>query len=109
MRTARPRRPRIARWLLVLGSGSAVVWWQVRTLGDVRYHLGAFFGYFALAFLCYLAVLWRLHRLERVGASDRSYVLLLVVILLGAVAFRLMLLGTIPTLSNDPYRSRWGG
>ena len=47
----------LAVWLL-LGFGTLWCWWQIRELGDVRLRLGAFYGWFALAFALYLITLW---------------------------------------------------
>jgi hypothetical protein len=93
---------------MLLGMLSAICWWQIRLLGDVRERLGAFYGWFACAFLSYLVALWLVRRAQHV-ASRQAYPLSLgVIVLVGAVA-RLAALGSPPTLSDDVYRYRWDG
>ena len=85
-------------------------WWQIRLLGDVRWHLGAFYGWFALAFVIYLAALWIIRRMERAhDGTPPSWKLPLAVVLLAAAAFRLMMIGATPVLSDDIYRYQWDG
>ena len=107
------------RWwpvrLGVLGCAMVFCWWQIRLLGDVRVHLGKFYGWFATAFVFYLLSLWLVHRVENIGDVARfqkhSNVPMLGLggVLLAAVLARLLLLGTAPTLSDDIYRYRWDG
>ena len=96
-------------WLLLCSAGSLIAWWQIRLLGDVRHQLGAFYGWFACAFLFYLATLWLVGRGERAGSPLRTHRLSLGVIGLVALLARLTLLGTAPTLSDDIHRYRWDG
>lgn len=112
--------------LLCLGVGSVVAWWRIRALGDVREHLGAFYGWFGLAFLVYLAALWIVRCAERrdpladdrhepsrraqQGPGPRRIRWLSLGLIVGcAAAARLMLLSSVPTLSDDIYRYRWDG
>ncbi len=88
-----------------LGGLTGFCWWQIRLLGDVRLHLGIFFGWFAAAFLAYLAALWLVRR-ATTGARVTAP---LVVILLAAVVARLLLITATPTLSDDVERYRWDG
>ena len=94
----------------LLGSVSLWSWWQIRLLGDVRGHLGAFYGWFTLAFVMYLGALWMIRRMERAhDGGPPSWKLSLVVVLLAASAFRLVMIGTTPVLSDDIYRYQWDG
>ena len=93
-------------WLALCGGFLLGCWWQIRALGDVRGHLGIFYGWFAAAFVLYLAALWRVRRAET-GAARRLPALGVVAVV--AVLARLMVLGGTPTLSDDIYRYRWDG
>ncbi len=84
-------------------------WWAIRLLGDVRQHLTAFYGWFALAFAAYLAALWVIGRAEGLPAASRRGGWLLALILVGAAVCRASVLRTTPTLSDDIYRYRWDG
>lgn len=96
--------------LTVLGAGSIWCWSQIRALGDVRTSLGAFYGWYALAFAAYLAVLGLVRRTERARPlSPRWTHGSLALIGLVALLARLVLLGTTPTLSDDIYRYHWDG
>jgi hypothetical protein len=78
-------------------------------LGDVRQHLGAFYGWFGGAFLCYLAALWWVRTAElHVRSSSRTALMVGVIILVGVLS-RALLAGTPPVLSDDLYRYRWDG
>ncbi len=92
-----------------LGVGGVWCWWRIRALGDVRLHLAAFYGWFTLAFISYLAALWLIRRSEQAPCARRMMWSGLGVIGVVAVAARLCLLGTTPTLSDDIYRYRWDG
>ena len=89
---------------VLLGILTTGCWWQIRLLGDVRLHLGIFFGWFASAFLVYLAALWLVRRADGTRPT-RPLILILVV----AAVARLLLITTEPTLSNDIYRYQWDG
>ena len=104
--------------LAILGALEVWCWWRIRLLGDVRVHLGKFYGWFATVFVFYLLSLWLVHRVEKIGdvsirhspLADRSVpVLGLGSVLLVAVLARLVLLDAPPTLSDDIYRYRWDG
>ncbi|MBI1992622.1 MAG: hypothetical protein HYS71_05265, partial [Candidatus Omnitrophica bacterium] len=58
----RPHRRINSLWLL-FGTLSLLAWWQIRSLGDVRSSLAAFYGWFALAFGVYLAAIWLVRRM----------------------------------------------
>ena len=93
----------------LLGAGGVWCWWRIRLLGDARLHLPAFYGWFAAAFGGYLAMLWLVARWERRGLPRRAGWIGLAVVGIAAIASRLLLLGAIPTLSDDIYRYRWDG
>ena len=93
----------------LLGTGALWCWRQIRLLGDVRFHLGVFYGWFAAAFVLYLMTLWYVRRMEQVAQSPpSSFTGILLTLLIAALA-RLVLLDTPPTLSDDIYRYRWDG
>ncbi|MBI3321324.1 MAG: hypothetical protein HYZ91_03545 [Candidatus Omnitrophica bacterium] len=122
-------RRRIERTIfLLMGVLTVRCWWRIRLLGDVRLHLAAFYGGFTLAFLFYLLLLWLISRAEKFGtflffsnprfekngdvsmfSSKNRNVPNLLVVGLVAIAARLLLIGTTPTLSDDLYRYRWDG
>ena len=82
----------------------------IRAAGDLRTHLAALYGWYALAFAAYLLTLRWIQRAHSASSSDRpeewrSFLWLLFV----AAACRLILLGTTPTLSDDIYRHVWDG
>ena len=99
----------MALFVFLLGFLSAFCWWQIRFLGDVRQHLGAFYGYFTGAFLLHLATLWLVRRTERESSFTNSRWPILLLIGVWAIAFRAMLVTTTPTLSDDSYRYVWDG
>src|SRR5205809_205360 len=73
-------------------------------LGDLRAHLGAFIVLFGAAFVVYLAAVWLVARQPDVWSGRR------LAWLLGfALMFRLLMLATAPTLSDDVYRYVWEG
>lgn len=92
-----------------LGTGSLWCWWQIRALGDVRLQLGAFYGYFAAAFLLYLASLWLIGRWAAVSPSRTAGWLAMGLVAVVALIPRLWLLPTAPALTDDIYRYRWDG
>lgn len=100
---------RSPRWIwaafFILGVLTVGIWWRIRLLGDVRDHLGVFYGWFVAAFLLYLAAWWVVSRVE--AAPRRPWPL--VWILGWALVARLLLLGTPPHLSSDIYRYHWDG
>jgi len=95
--------------LILIGLLTSVCWWKVRALGDIRLHLAAFYGWFALAFCGYLTALWLIHQLSARAIPRRTTGWLLGIVAIGAVIFRMILLPTVPTLSDDVYRYRWDG
>ncbi len=110
--------PRPWKTLLLFGATgilSVSCWWQIRLLGDITSPsiLGVFYGWFALAFLAYLAMLWLIHyaveRRDGPATGKSLNTIALAIIFISAVAFRLCLLGTTPTLSDDIYRYQWDG
>ena len=92
--------------LVLAGLASLLAYLAACGLGDLRLHtLGfeaAFFAAFALYFVAVVVVL----RMPRAGRS--SWPALIVIFLFG-VLFRLMLLATPPTLSDDMFRYVWDG
>ena len=92
-----------------LGALTIGCWWAIRLLGDVRNHLGTFYGWFGAAFTLYLAALWCVRKAERRDGSKRHIALVVGFIILIGVISRLLLVGMTPTLSDDIYRYRWDG
>jgi hypothetical protein len=86
-----------------VGCGAVVelCWLGVLGLGDLRQHLGAFVGLFAIAFVAYLGAAW-------LTLARRARVPLALILVAGAL-FRVTLLFASPTLSDDLYRSVWEG
>ncbi len=82
---------------LIAYGGMAVLHWQTGTLRQAA--TPDTLGWYTVAFLAYLGAVWGLRR--------RSTPLSL--IFAGAIAFRLLLLLTTPTLSDDIYRYLWDG
>jgi len=95
--------------LSMLGAALVACWWAISALGDVRVHLGAFYGWFGAAFLGYLVALWCIARWERDGGRRATSVTAVVIGLFVAVLARGLLLPTTPVLSNDIYRYLWDG
>ncbi len=93
------------RWIS-LGMVLIACWWQIARLGDVRIHLKIFYGWFAMAFGGYLAMLWMIRHTERANRSPMAAFLMICVV---AVLARLLMLPTTPTVSDDLYRYRWDG
>ncbi len=96
-------------WAALVGSGIIGCWWAIANAGDVRRCLPVFYTFYALAFGLYLLALWGIARWERLERPESGSRVLLAWLLLVAVAARLFLLGTTPTLSDDVYRYRWDG
>jgi len=71
--------------------------------------LGAFYGWYVLAFAAYLAALGLVRSTERHPLSPRGRRVSVALIGLVAILARLVLLGTTPTLSDDIYRYHWDG
>jgi|GEM_PF-321843 len=92
-----------------LGALTIGCWWAIRSLGDVRDHLGIFYGWFGAAFALYLAALWWVRKAEQRTLSSRHMALMVGFVILVGVVSRLLLAGTTPTLSDDIYRYRWDG
>jgi len=92
---------------ILLGLLSGVCWWQIRLLGDPRASLAVFYGWYAAAFTCYLAMLWCIHRAQRTKSA--AVWLGTAVIIVAALAFRAILLPVTPILSDDIYRYLWDG
>jgi len=101
-----PRQPLA---LILLGGLSALSWWQIRILGDVRERLQVFYGWFTAAFLLYLVTLWIVRRADQGTCPAHRPWWSFGMLLLWAVVFRALLLATTPTLSEDIYRYRWDG
>ena len=95
--------------IALLGVLTIASWWWLRALGDVRTHLAAFLGCYAAAFAAYLALLRTIHALQRRQPGPVQTRWLLSLIALTAIASRLLLLPTRPTLSDDIYRYVWDG
>lgn len=92
-----------------LGALTIGCWWAMRSLGDVRSHLGTFYGWFSVAFALYLAALWCVRTAEQRALSSRHIALVVGFVIVVGVVSRLLLVGTTPTLSDDIYRYRWDG
>lgn len=85
-------------------------WWRVSLLSDLRESLPVFYPYFAAIFILYLMSLFVIHKVSgSVTFNHKQFVIPLIVILLAAVIFRLTLVGTTPSLSDDIYRYLWDG
>ena len=90
---------RMVAWATGLGLvASALALTRVPNLVDVA---GCFLAIYALAFVCYAAGSWAI---ERTGGAPRATLGLVLGV---AVASRLALLPTVPTLSTDAYRYVW--
>lgn len=100
---------RLVALLAALGLASAWCWWQIRALGDPRYHLGAFFRWYGAGFLLYLMALWIIGRRTRSPGRQTHGGASVVLIVAGAVVFRAFLLTATPVLSDDIYRYQWDG
>lgn len=94
--------------LLFIALASLLLYRQAALIPDLRRALPQFLLYFGLLFLLYAAAVTLVLQVEKVHGSHvpRPW---LVIILVSAVAFRLMLLPTAPTLSDDVYRYVWDG
>ena len=94
---------------ILAGCGLVGSWWIMRQLGDVRVHLGWFYAVFGVAFGLYLLALALIARWERHERSGARSLPLVIWVAFVAVAARLLLVGTTPTLSDDIYRYQWDG
>jgi len=94
-------------WLCVGFLGLEAVYVRLAQLRDLRQHAAAFLGYFGVAFLIFLGVVWIVRRL--LARSTQPHGWLLLGIMLAAVVFRLSLVQLTPTLSDDVYRYLWDG
>jgi hypothetical protein len=103
MTTANRRLPRGqgAAALLLLAALEAI-FLGVARLRDLSLHV---VGFIALALAAGIVYFVALYALEHLGDSRAGFLL----VLLGALAFRLTLLPLAPTLSTDLYRYRWDG
>jgi alpha-1,6-mannosyltransferase len=99
--SARRESARAAIPVLACAAAVELCWLGVLALGDLRQQLAAFVALFLLAFVAYLVASW----LALSGRSAAPTVL----IVGGAVLFRLTMLPAPPTLSDDLYRSVWEG
>jgi hypothetical protein len=97
-------RPPPAAWLPGLGLLIAIGLLGVATLGDLRARLAEFVLLFLAAYGIYLAATWLALRRPELAAGRRLWPLLGL-----ALLFRLILLPTPPTLSDDLYRYVWEG
>lgn len=92
---------------------SAWCWWQIRLLGDLRHHLGAFLLWYGIGFLLYLAALRVIAHAMQAPPTPSAWPQAprapLAVILIGALVFRALLLPTTPVMSDDIYRYQWDG
>lgn len=95
--------------LSALGVLTIGCWWTIHSLGDVRGHLGTFYGWFGAAFALYLAALWCVRTAEQRALSSRHIALVVGFVIFVGVVSRLLVVGTTPTLSDDIYRYRWDG
>ena len=93
--------------LVLLGLGLLLPYLAARGLGDLRLHTPGFVVAFTAAFGLYLAAAALMLR-PRPGSSTYPR-LTLAITLFFAVLFRLVLLPTQPTLSDDMYRYVWDG
>jgi hypothetical protein len=105
--------------LLVLAGLIEAACLEIVRIGDLRTGIATitlagqpvrfllFWAPFAAAFLLYLAAVWWVRRYD--GRPDDGDRLLMAVILGGAVLFRITLLFSPPTLSDDIFRYVWDG
>ena len=96
-----------ALFLLTAGA-SLLLYRQAALVPDLRKVAPQFLLYFGLLFLLYLAAVALVLHAEKIHGphTPRTW---LVIVLVSAVAFRVMLLPTRPTLSDDIYRYVWDG
>ena len=93
--------------LIVLGLALLLCYAAARGLGDLRANTPGFVVAFGAAFALYVAAVALL--LRPAAASDAHPRLTLAFIVLFAMVFRLVLLPTRPTLSDDMFRYVWDG
>jgi hypothetical protein len=108
-RHARALPPGVVRLacLCVLGAGLLLAYLAARGLGDLRGQTPGFIVAYGGAFALYLGA--AALALRAPDSDERQRRLALAVIWLLAIAFRLVLLPTRPTLSDDMYRYVWDG
>ncbi|MFZ1474297.1 MAG: hypothetical protein WAV79_15350, partial [Anaerolineae bacterium] len=94
--------------LLLIAAASLLLYRQAAQAPDLRRVVPQFLFYFGLLFVLYLAAVILVLRLEKIQGAATP-VAWLFIILLSAVAFRVILLPTRPTLSDDMYRYIWDG
>ncbi|MFZ2520820.1 MAG: glycosyltransferase family 87 protein, partial [Anaerolineae bacterium] len=94
--------------LLLIAAASLLLYRQAAQAPDLRRVVPQFLFYFGLLFVLYLAAVILVLRLEKTQGAATP-VAWLFIILLSAVAFRVTLLPTRPTLSDDMYRYIWDG
>jgi alpha-1,6-mannosyltransferase len=87
---------------LMLAAALEAIFLAVAHLRDLSLHV---VGFIALALAAGIVYFVALYALEHLGDSRAGFLL----VLLGALAFRLTLLPLAPTLSTDLYRYRWDG
>ncbi len=107
-RQAAPRNPRAARLALlaIIGLASLPGYLAARGLGDLRLNTIGFEVVFLGTFALYLLAAAVVLRLPRAGGSSLPA---LALIFLFGLAFRLILLPSLPTLSDDMFRYVWDG
>ena len=80
---------------------------RIAQLGDLRRHAGEFLVYAGVAFLVYLGLVAVVRQLTRSASRQPRWMLW--GLLIGAVGFRVTLVGLTPTLSDDIHRYLWDG
>src|SRR5262245_32941646 len=105
---AAPARERAARLGLlgVVGLASLLGYLAARGLGDLRLNTVGFEVAFLATFVLYLVAVAVVLRLPPARVSSLPA---LVLIFLFGIAFRLVLVPTTPTLSDDMFRYVWDG
>lgn len=97
--------PLLPFWLTLIGLSSLLVYWKAYALEDLRRQTADFVIIFFLLFVLYLAAAALILRHEPKRVSAATWI----VIMLFAVAPRLLLLPMKPTLSDDMFRYVWDG
>ncbi len=95
-------------WLAALALPQLALYVWVRSLGW-QPRLELFMAVFGVQFSLYLAALALVHRYTSSTAPPPTPPLTLFLILLGALAFRLVMVTTPPSLSSDVFRYVWDG
>jgi len=92
-------------WLALLGALSLLIYGRAYALRDLRQHTVAFVVLFFILFALYLATVVLILRHESEPVSRSTWL----IIILFALAPRLLLLPMKPTLSDDMFRYVWDG